>query len=68
MEEGVEDLFNEELEEKASDLVILIMVCGNIYLLSDIQCDVKVKIDINDTVSNNNLVKDNSILVVFIKK
>jgi len=36
MEEGVEDLFNEELEEKASDLVILIMVCGNIYLLSDI--------------------------------
>ena len=68
IEEGVKDLSNKKLKEKASDLVILIIVCGNIHLLSNIQCDVKVKIDINNIVSNNNLVKDNSILIVFIKK
>jgi hypothetical protein len=36
IEEGVEDLSNKELEEKASNLVILIIVCRNIHLLSDI--------------------------------
>lgn len=51
MEEGVEDLSDKELEEKASDL-----------------CDVKVEIDTSETVGNNNLVKDSSILAVFIKK
>ena len=68
MEEGVENLSNKEFKEKASNLIIFIIVYRNIHLLNNIQCDVKVKIDINNTIGNNNLVKDNSILVVFIKK
>ena len=68
MEEGVEDLSNKKLKEKASNLVIPIITYGDIYLLRNIQCKVKVKIDINNTVSNNNLVTDNSILIVFIRK
>jgi len=68
MEEGVKDLSNKKLEEKASNLVIPIITYGDIYLLRNIKCKVKVKIDINNTVSNNNLVTDNSILTVFIRK
>ena len=68
MEEGVKDLSNKKLREKAFNLVIFIIICGDIHLLKNIQCGVKVKIDINNTVSNNNLVIDNSILAVFIRK